>query len=70
MFREAEHSKGLLAASEEEAKSAKQKALSVASSAVADRAVLEEEHKKLEAKLVEATRRIDGLGNRLQSWSR
>jgi tetratricopeptide (TPR) repeat protein len=65
--KEAEHSKALLAASEKDAKDAKQKELSVASAAVADRAVLEEEHKKLETKLVEATRRIEGLGNQIQS---
>lgn len=65
--KEAEHSKALLADSEKDAKAAKQKALSVASAAAADRSVLEEEHKKLEAKLTEAAQRIDGMGNQLQS---
>lgn len=65
--KEAEHSKALLAVSEGETKAAKQKELSVATAAAADRAVLEEEHKKLEAKLAEATRRIEGMGNQLQS---
>ena len=65
--KEAEQSKVLLAGSEKEAKAAQQKALSVAAAAGADRAVLEEEHKRLEAKLAEATQRIAGLGNQLQS---
>jgi chromosome segregation ATPase len=65
--KEAEHSNALLADSEKDAKAAKQKALSVASAAAADRAVLEEEHKKMELKLAEATQRIEGLGNQLQS---
>ena len=65
--KQAEHSKAQLASSEEEARAAKQKALSIASAASADRAVLEEERKKLEAKLAEASQRIDGLGNQLQS---
>lgn len=64
--KEAEQSKLQLARSDEEARVAKQRLDSATSSAMADRAVVEEEQRRLETKLAEATKRIASLGDQVQ----
>jgi len=63
---ESGQSKARLARAEQEAKAAWQKTAATTSAIDADRAVLEEERRKLETKLGDATQKIAGMGDQLQ----